>query len=66
MSKTLILPLLASLSLTACMDIEGGGEAVMRNIVDDGLSCPGSPHMVTAYNLPVRCGPQRISPYTLR
>jgi hypothetical protein len=64
MTKTLALTLFASLSLTACIGIDSGG-SVTRDIVDHGLSCPGSPYMVTTYDLPVRCGPQRPMPYAM-
>ncbi|MFO7805995.1 MAG: hypothetical protein R6V30_10055 [Paracoccaceae bacterium] len=64
MTKTLALTLFASLSLSACVGIDGG-PSVTRDIVDHGLSCPSSPHMVTTSNLPVRCGPQRPMPYSM-
>lgn len=63
MTKTLALTLLASLSLSACIGIDGAGPSVTRNIVDHGMSCPNAPHMVTTGNLPVRCGPQQVMPY---
>ena len=57
------LPLLGLVALSACME---GGAEVSRNLTAAApvSACPGIPYMTPVNNLPVRCGPQTVSPYT--
>lgn len=60
MTKTL-LPLIAALALSACMD----SSVAVTQSDTLSLTCP-SVHMKTMNNLPMRCGPQSVSPYTIQ
>ena len=56
-----------ALTLTAC----GGSTAgpvvskMSNEVAASGPVCPNSPHLQSAFGLPVRCGPQTETPYTL-
>jgi len=65
----LILAPLALLSLTACMSTQG--PQVSRDYIGSVDVCPGLTGVSAIYSrsapgLPVRCGPQTVSPVTYR
>lgn len=60
---------LALISTTACMDVESIG--VTRDYTGSLNGCPGLTGVSAIYSqsapgLPVRCGPQTVSPITYR
>jgi len=61
-----VMPLVAALSLSACMSVDGGAE-VTRS-VSGVSSCPQLGGMAAQYLTGdnVRCGPQTELPYTLQ
>ena len=61
--KKIALMLTAAATLTACVE-SGSNVSVMQNDTL-ALSCP-SIHMKTTNGLPMRCGPQSVSPYTFQ
>lgn len=61
--------ILALLSTAACMDVDGG--TVTRAYTGSLNGCPGLTGVSAIYShsapgLPVRCGPQTVSPVTYR
>lgn len=64
-----MLALLALVSMTACMDVDGA--EVTREFTGSLSGCAGLTGISAQYSqsvagLPVRCGPQAASPVTLR
>jgi hypothetical protein len=64
-----MLALLALTATTACMDMDGAD--VSRNYTGSLNGCPGltgisAQYSQTVAGLPVRCGPQSVSPISLR
>lgn len=63
------LVLIALAATTACMGIDGDAQ-VSRDYASTTTACPGLTGVSAQYSrpvagLPVRCGPQSASPYTL-
>ena len=64
-----MLALLALVSVTACMDVDGA--EVTREYTGSLSGCAGLTGISAQYSqsvagLPVRCGPQTVSPVTFR